>query len=183
MKINNNFNKKLSIIVACSSNGGIGYKNNIPWYLPDDLKNFKKITSFVSDNTKTNAIIMGKNTWDSLPIKPLPNRLNIVLTSNPEYEIKDKSVIVANSFEDVFMYCSASNIENIYIIGGMQIYNECFKLYKHLIDKIHLTVITDKYYQCDRFIDLDNILLNYNINEDNVYINNNHVYLIASNDK
>ena len=135
--IKNNFFKKFSIIVACSSNGGIGFENKIPWYLPDDLKNFKKITSFVNDNTKRNAVIMGKNTWESLPIKPLPNRLNIVMTSNPEYEINDKSVIVANSFEDVFMYCSPSNIENIFIIGGTQIYNDCFKYYNHLIDKIY----------------------------------------------
>lgn len=173
--------KKFSIIVACSSNGGIGYDNKIPWYLPDDLKNFKKITSFVNDINKKNAVIMGKNTWESLPIKPLPNRLNIVLTSNPDYEINDKSVIIANSFDDVFMYCGSSHIENIFMIGGTQIYNECFKTYKHLIDKIYLTVIIDKYYHCDRFIDLDNILLNYNISEDNVIINDNYINVIASN--
>jgi dihydrofolate reductase len=175
------FFKKFSIIVACCSNGGIGFENKIPWYLPDDLKNFKKITTTVSDNKKTNAIVMGKNTWESLPIKPLPNRLNIVLTSNPDYEINDKSVIIANSFDDVFMYCSTSTVENIFIIGGTQIYNECFKLYKDYIDKIYLTVIIDKYYQCDRFIDLDNILLNYNINENDVVINNNFISLIATN--
>lgn len=174
--------KKISLILACSCNGGIGYKNKLPWNIPDDLKNFKKITSNVENQNSKNAIVMGRNTWDSLPKKPLPGRKNIVLTLDPEYELGDKA-IVANSIEDVFMFCSSNDIENIFIIGGAQIYKECLDNYRSFIDKIYLTVVIDKFYQCDKFIDLDNILRTFNIKEDNVFINKQYIYIIATNDK
>ena len=69
------FNKSFSLIVAFDKSYGIGLKNSIPWKLPHDMSNFLKLTT-------NNIIIMGKKTWDSLPIKPLPNRVNIVLTSS-----------------------------------------------------------------------------------------------------
>jgi dihydrofolate reductase len=159
--------KKFSLIIACSCNGGIGFKNNLPWNIPEDLKNFKNITSTVIDKNKTNAIVMGRNTWESLPKKPLPNRKNMVLTLNPEYELGNKAIIL-NSIDDIFIYCSDKNIETIFIIGGAEIYKECLNNYKKNIDKIYLTVVIDKYYECDKFINLDNILLNY-------------IYLIATN--
>jgi len=72
----------LSLIVASTNLGGIGYNNMIPWYIQDDLINFKYITSNTIDKNKKNVVIMGKNTWDSLSRKPLPNRINLILTTN-----------------------------------------------------------------------------------------------------
>ena len=65
----------IHIIWAQDNNGGIGKDNKLPWHISEDLINFKKITSI-------HTIIMGRKTWDSLPKKPLPNRRNIVLSSN-----------------------------------------------------------------------------------------------------
>ena len=72
--------KNISLILACTFEGGIGYNNDLPWYIKSDLKKFKDITSKTLDSSKQNAIIMGSKTYMSLPKKELPNRVNIVLT-------------------------------------------------------------------------------------------------------
>ena len=65
---------KIHLIWAQDHNGGIGKDGNLPWHISEDLQNFKKVTL-------NSTIIMGRHTWNSLPIKPLPKRKNIVLTS------------------------------------------------------------------------------------------------------
>ena len=70
--------KDINIIVATSTNYGIGYDNKMCWNIPEELNKFKEITTEVIDKTKKNCIIMGKNTWYSLPKKPLINRINII---------------------------------------------------------------------------------------------------------
>ena len=65
----------INIIAAMAKNRVIGLNGQIPWHISKDLKYFKKMTS-----GKNSAIVMGRETWDSLPIKPLPNRRNFVLT-------------------------------------------------------------------------------------------------------
>ena len=67
-----------NLIVACSNNYGIGNNGKLPWNIPNDLKRFSKLTK----GNGNNAIVMGRKTWDSLPIKPLPNRINIIYTVN-----------------------------------------------------------------------------------------------------
>ena len=69
---------KLGMIVAHSYGRGIGYKNKIPWNVPEDYQFFKKVTT----NEKNSRIVMGKNTWNSLPRKPLKNRENIILSTS-----------------------------------------------------------------------------------------------------
>ena len=66
----------ISAIVAVDANWGIGYNGQLLEHISDDLKRFKELTS-------NNTVVMGRKTWESLPNKPLPNRLNIVLTSTP----------------------------------------------------------------------------------------------------
>ena len=77
----------IHLIWAQDSNAGIGKNGKLPWHVTEDLKNFKKITL-------NSTIIMGRKTWDSLPIKPLPNRRNIVLSSS-----KQEGVTTFNSYE------------------------------------------------------------------------------------
>ena len=67
----------VNIIVAYCKGNGIGKNNALPWYIPQDLKHFSKLTK----GNNNNMVVMGRKTWDSLPFKPLPNRRNIVLTS------------------------------------------------------------------------------------------------------
>ena len=86
---------EIHLIWAQDYDGGIGKNGQLPWYIPEDLKNFKKITL---DST----IIMGRKTWDSLPFKPLPNRRNIVISRNPEISITGCEVV--NSIEKALVF-------------------------------------------------------------------------------
>ena len=76
----------MNMIVAFCKNRGIGFQNKLPWHIPNELKYFKRKTT-KGDN---NVVIMGKNTWESLPKKPLPKRINIVLSKTlNEKDVKD----------------------------------------------------------------------------------------------
>ena len=66
----------IAAIVAVNKDWGIGYQNQLLEHIPDDLKRFKELTT-------GNLVVMGSNTWRSLPVKPLPNRYNAVITRNP----------------------------------------------------------------------------------------------------
>lgn len=73
-----------SIVVAACRNNGIGKDGKLPWSLPGDMAQFKRVTSQTVDQTKQNAVIMGRLTWNSIPDKfrPLPKRLNVILSRN-----------------------------------------------------------------------------------------------------
>ena len=71
----------ISLIVACDKYHGIAKNGTIPWKYSEELKYFSKQTRTTRDPTRQNAILMGRKTWESLPIKPLPHRINIVLSS------------------------------------------------------------------------------------------------------
>ena len=151
-----------SIIIASCLNGGIGYDNTIPWNIKEEIKLFKKITTGYIDNTKVNAIIMGRNTWNSLPDKPLRNRLNIVITTDKNFP-NFNNLISFSNLDNAFNYCETNvNINNVFVIGGKSIYDTCLynDKYSKNIEKIYLSVI---YYNYDNnvFIDLKHILNKY----------------------
>lgn len=114
------------IIVACDAvTGGIGRNGKLPWHLPDDLKRFRYITSNAPQG-KQNAVIMGRNTWESLPEKhrPLVGRLNIVLTHRSILDKKD-GVLVYASFDSVLQDLKLNpSVHNVFVIGGQQLYKE-----------------------------------------------------------
>lgn len=124
----------MKLIVACTPKGGIGYKNKLPWSkIEGDLTRFKKLT-----NGQT--IVMGRNTWDSLPKKPLPDRKNIIITKLNFKKLCDNTFIAKNLNEVD---------KNAWIIGGAKLINSSW----NHIEEIHLTkTITE--YDCDTFIDL-----------------------------
>ncbi len=105
---------KYSIIAAVADNFAIGNNQKIPWHISEDFKLFK-------ERTLNNVIIMGKNTWDSLPIKPLPNRINIVLNTE-QIELND--AIVATSLDEAFNEASKYTDKEIFVIGGAFVYNQ-----------------------------------------------------------
>ena len=136
---------KLNMIVAFCKNRGIGNHNIIPWYIQDDFKQFKNITS----REKNSGIVMGKNTWLSLPRKPLKNRENIILSSTLSYsEVKKYDNIKIFSKKDELDYYLAKKKEPSWIIGGENIYNQ-YMTHKNL-NKIFVTYI-DKQFECDTF--------------------------------
>lgn len=116
----------LSIIAALGENREIGKDNKLLWHISDDLKRFKRITT-------GHPIIMGRNTFLSLPVRPLPNRRNIVISDISEEQFEGCEM--AASVEDA-MYLVAEE-EEAFIIGGGSIYKQ---LLKHA-DKLYLTKV------------------------------------------
>lgn len=114
--------RKFSIVVAFDKNYGIGLKGQLPWHLPADLKHFKSVTTTVQKPTAINAVVMGRVTWDSLPLKfrPLPNRLNVVISSRTDLDLP-QGVLKANSIDQA-LELVASKVDNIFIIGGATLY-------------------------------------------------------------
>jgi dihydrofolate reductase len=161
-----NTGKDINIIVATSTNYGIGYDNKMCWNMPEELKNFKKITSDVKDSNKKNCVIMGKNTWYSLPKRPLANRINIIVSSNDYDKIKRElgdnreDTKIFKNVEEVFKYVNEEEtIESAFIIGGSVLYNECLEKHVDKIKYVYMSIIYDKKYECDKYI-AANIIFN-----------------------
>jgi dihydrofolate reductase len=114
----------ISIIVAVSDDWGIGLNNDLLWNLPEDLKRFRKLTI-------GNTIVMGKRTWFSLPKRPLPGRINMVITDDPNETFE--GAVTAYSIEDALKKCGSDG--EIFIIGGGSIYRQ----FMPLADKLYIT--------------------------------------------
>ena len=176
--------KKLYLILACTLDGGIGYDNGIPWHIPNDLKKFKKLTCNVSDPAKFNAVIMGSKTWDSLPNRPLSNRLNIVLSRDKSFRLYHNNTVVLHTISAALMYCLKNeDIESVYIIGGAVIFDEFITNihYSRLIHKIYLSVMFyDVQNITNRYISIDALFQNFHIEKDKDYQTESDNRLFAS---
>ena len=136
----------LSMILAMDENNLIGNKNELPWSLPADLKHFKNITNH-------KIVVMGRSTFESIG-KPLPNRMNIVITTDKNYDVE--GVVVINSIEEFMDFAENQNNE-IFIIGGSN-------LIKQLYDKINTLYITHIKHKFKgdcyvKFIDFNKLIL------------------------
>ena len=139
-----------SIVVAMDQDRGIGRDGKLPWHLKCDLQHFKEITTQTRDRNKHNAVIMGRKTWDSLPsqFRPLPNRINVVITRNPNLEFP-QGVLRADGLEQALVLGAPSSaIESVYVIGGAQIFEQAIALKE--CRKIYLTQILHSF-DCDTF--------------------------------
>jgi len=116
--------KNFSIIVAMDEENGIGKQGDLAWRLSADLKHFKEVTMAVTKPGHQNAVIMGRKTWDSLPVKfrPLPGRLNVVLSSNSDLQLPSEVLVFSSIDEALMKLSSLSLIDKIYVMGGAQIY-------------------------------------------------------------
>ena len=121
----------ITIIVATDNHSGIGIRNTLPWHLPEDLAHFKRTTS-------GHPIIMGRKTFDSIG-RPLPNRRNIVVTRNKDWQ--HDNVDTVGSLEEAIAL--VGNLP-AFIIGGAQIYKEALPL----VNRIIITRI-DYSFDCD----------------------------------
>jgi dihydrofolate reductase len=180
-------NKNLSIIVASSLDYGIGYENKLCWNIPEELKYFRNITLRCFHKNTMNCIIMGKNTWYSLPKAPLTNRINIIISFNDYEKIKKeiaemKHVYVFKTIEDALIYIDNDNIiENTFIIGGAQIYNTFLEKYIKHIKYIYWSIIYDKNYICDKFIASNIIYNNFSFDKEDIVINDKYVSMYGRN--
>ncbi len=130
-------NKEVILISAIGTNNEIGINNDLPWKLQDDLLFFKK-------TTLNSIILMGKNTYDSIG-RPLPNRLNIVLTTDISYKNKEsKNLKVFSSIEESLEFIKTiENFEKVFIIGGSVIYNQFLTNndYLKFLDYLYITKV------------------------------------------
>lgn len=120
---------KLAIIVARAINGVIGNEGKLPWYLPSDLKYFKM-------TTLNSAVIMGRVTYESIG-KPLPQRLNIVVSNTINHAIE--GVTVVRSLERAIEVAQEGPYEKIFIIGGSKLYRQALPL----VDEVYMTHVFD----------------------------------------
>ena len=137
----------VNVVLACCKNGGIGINNRLPWNIKDELQMFKIIT-----NNAT--IIMGYNTWCSLPKKPLLNRTNVVLTRSKEKKeelLKNYDIIVLTCIEEAL---KKYKNEQCYYIGGASVYNYLIK--NNLISNLYISII-HKEYDTDTKIDINKL--------------------------
>ncbi len=119
---------RLAYVVAMDENRVIGRNNDLPWHLPDDMKWFRA-------KTMGKPCIMGRKTYDSLParFRPLPGRLNIVVTRNTDYEAP--GAVVVHSMDDALQ--AAGEVEEIIIVGGA----DMFRRLMPVVDRLYLTQV------------------------------------------
>jgi dihydrofolate reductase len=116
---------KKIIIAAVSKNNVIGNKGNTPWHSKEELEFFKKVT-FGS------PVIMGRKTWESIG-KPLPGRLNIVISRNQDFTTPYREVIVFFSLNDAIKYVNTTVYTKMYIIGGGEIFLQAMDIADEMI--------------------------------------------------
>lgn len=123
------------LIAAVAENNALGKNNDLLWHLPNDFKRFKEITS-------GHFIIMGRKTFESFP-KPLPNRTNVIITRQEDYEYE--GCIVVSDLNKAIEACSKN--EDIYIIGGGEIYAQSIVFADQLdITRVHHSFDADVYF-------------------------------------
>jgi dihydrofolate reductase len=120
----------ISFIVAMDKNGVIGKNNQLPWHLPEDLKFFKRVTM-------GHPIAMGRKTQESIG-RILPGRENIVITRQMDFHVPGCTVF--NNLEDFLKYCQQSD-EEVFVIGGAEIFNETFQF----VERLYLTAILEEF--------------------------------------
>jgi dihydrofolate reductase len=116
---------KKIIIAALSQNNVIGNKGKLPWHSKEELEHFKKTTLGF-------PIIMGRKTWEAIE-KPLPGRLNIVITNNKDYSISFHEVIIFYSLDEAFKSIYTSIYDKAYIIGGGEIFSQAINVADEMI--------------------------------------------------
>jgi dihydrofolate reductase len=147
----------MKLIVACDPKGGIGYNNKLPWSnIQGDLPRFKHLTA-------NQVVVMGRNTWESLPKKPLLGRLNFVVTS--------QNLILPFGAITIPNLNHFTEYKNAWLIGGADLINSSW----YMIDEVHLTKTLTEY-TCDRYIEL--LYLEQNFNMISEEQNTDHVYQI-----
>lgn len=116
----------IAIIAAIDKNNALGFKNRLLFYLPDDLKRFKALTT-------GHTVVMGRKTFDSLPKGALPNRRNIVLSRSTRLELPGAEVYA--SLEEALLHCADD--EQVFIMGGASVYKQAMPL----ADRLYMTEI------------------------------------------
>jgi len=148
----------INAILACDKNYGIGYKNGLPWpHNEEDMKWFR-------ENTKNSVVVMGRKTWESIGSKPLPHRINYIISKSNFENLKTQidedgyslyafplnGAVDGGIYQNIQYIKTISNPEKIWIIGGAEIYKSTIPF----CNNIYLTQFNDEY-ECDKYISKD----------------------------
>lgn len=125
----------IAIIVAIGRNGEIGKDNKLLWYIPSDMKEFRRITT-------GNTVVMGRKTYESIG-KPLPDRRNIIMTRNKEFKADGCEVV--HNMEELFK--SFRFEEDVFIIGGAELY----KMFENLANRFIITHVQGTFPEADTY--------------------------------
>jgi dihydrofolate reductase len=143
---------KISMIVACGLNYQIGKDNSLLWHIPEDFKNFKKLTT-------GHHLLMGRKTFESIG-KPLPNRTSVVLSENG---FSFDGVSVFKEVQEALDFCKQNGEDEVFIIGGAQVY----KLMLPYVNRMYLSQVN---YDGDADAFLDKIDFSmWNVEEEQVF--------------
>jgi dihydrofolate reductase len=147
------------IAIMQAADGGMGYNNNLPWHVKEDLLFFKDLTTTTKRPDAQNVVIMGHNTFVSLPKRPLPQRYNIVLSRHVKKVIGADAT--AASLDEALKACPP-NTESVFVIGGVQVFIEalqhsaCQRVY---LNTVNLTAACDvffpRYLLADQFAQIE----------------------------
>lgn len=128
----------ISLIVAAAENGVIGKNGKMPWRLPAESAYFRQ-------TTLGHPVITGRKNYEAMG-RPLPDRLNVVITRQPDYKVPP-GVIIVNSLQEALSLPGVKNEEEVFIIGGGQIYQEAMPLANKLyLTTVHASVEGDTYF-------------------------------------
>jgi dihydrofolate reductase len=131
----------LSLIVATSKNGVIGKDGKIPWFVRGEQKRFKELTM-------GSPIIMGRNTHESIG-KSLPGRLNVVISSNPDYQAIEGAVVV-NSLDAALALKEVAEADEVFAIGGERVFKDAMpKAQRMYLTEVKTDVEGDRYFRYD----------------------------------
>ena len=130
----------ISHIVAAGEDNEIGKSNQLLWHLPNDLKFFKNTTWGM-------PIVMGRKTYESIAGEPLPGRLNIILTQQKDFDPKHEKALVVNSFEDAIRKASESDVKELFVAGGGEIYRNTLAV----ANRIYMTRVHDYFPDAEIF--------------------------------
>jgi dihydrofolate reductase len=132
---------KVSMIWAMSRNRVIGRNNDLPWRLPRDMKHFMT-------TTRGHPVIMGRRTFESMDRRPLPGRMNIVVTGNPDYQAPGATVVgdLDAALAEARRCCEQSGVDEVFITGGAGLYRPGLEV----ADRLYVTEI-DAQLQGDTF--------------------------------
>lgn len=142
--------KSFSIVAAMDEDNGIGKGDTLPWNIPSELAYFKFLTSS-SPNGKRNAVIMGRKTWESIPLKyrPLKDRFNVVLTRHTDSLTETEGAVSFSSLNVALDFLFRNeNVNNIFVIGGGELYREA--VFHPACSTIFLTTVKGNF-NCDVF--------------------------------
>lgn len=128
--------RELMAVVAMGRNNEIGFRGDMPWHIPEDLRHFKELTM-------SHPVIMGRATWESIPRRPLPGRRNVVLSRHADFSADGAET--ARSIAEALDICPPPEIP--FIIGGGSIYREAMPL----LTRIYVTRIKADFPQADTF--------------------------------